>query len=228
MRQSRHIHGLLVLIHAQLPWRYAKIDLLQCVQQHRPRPTEVQEHGMVIKVVDQVGDGELIESAWQLYEDAFRELNALAVQRHLMYRSEFDEVMRDTRVQKYLCLDDGGRLTGLATYTNDLTAVPLISPEYFARNWPDHYLKRKIWYIGFVAVDPQAQGQQAFAQMVEQMYLIAVTQNGLVGLDICNYNDDVRNMSRIFRLMISRYTPTMRFHRIDQQSYWLYEFPSAA
>lgn len=183
---------------------------------------------MVIKIVDQVSDEELLESAWNLYEDAFRELNALAVQRHLMYRSEFDEVMNDIRVQKYVCLDDDGTMTGLATYTNDLTAVPLISPAYFERNWPDHYATRRIWYIGFVAVDPRAQGQQAFAQMVEEMYLIAVTQNGLVGLDICNYNDDVRDMSRIFRLMIHRYTGNMRFRRIDQQSYWLYEFPSAA
>jgi hypothetical protein len=35
-------------------------------------------------------------------------------------------------------------------------------------------------------------------------------------------------MARVFRLMISRNSDTMRFNRIDQQSYWLYEFPSAA
>jgi hypothetical protein len=35
-------------------------------------------------------------------------------------------------------------------------------------------------------------------------------------------------MSRVFRAMIRRLTANMRFTRIDQQSYWLYEFPSAA
>lgn len=183
---------------------------------------------MVIKILDQVHDEELLEAAWQLYADAFRELNALAVQRHLMYRSEFDEVMRDRRVNKYLCLDDDGTLCGMSTYTNDLSAVPLISPEYFERHWPDHFKARKIWYIGFVAVHPRAQGREAFAQLVEEMYVVAATQNGLVGLDICQYNDDVRNMSRIFRLMVRRLTDNMRFERIDQQSYWLYEFPQAA
>ena len=64
--------------------------------------------------------------------------------------------------------------------------------------------------------------------MVEQMYLLAVTNNGLVCLDICNYNDEVRNMSRIFRVMIRRLTNEMKFTRIDQQSFWLYEFPQAA
>jgi hypothetical protein len=183
---------------------------------------------MLIKVVDQVSEGEFLEDAWQLYAQAFRDLNSRAVQRHLMYRYEFDEVMHDERVQKYLCVDDDQTLLGLATYTNDLTAVPLIAPEYFERHWPDHYRSHRIWYIGFVAVHPEAQGCEAFAQMVEQMYLVAVTQNGLVGLDICNYNDDIRKMSRVFRIMIRRLTENMRFTRIDQQSYWLYEFPATA
>jgi len=184
------------------------------------------EQSMVIKMVDQINDDEILESAWQLYVDAFQELNTLAVQRHMMYRSEFDEVMSDQRVQKYLCLDDDGTLCGLSTYTNDLDAVPLISPHYFARHWPDHYAARKIWYIGFVAVHPQAQGRHMFSQLVEEMYVVAATQNGLVGIDICTYNDNVRHMSHIFRSMVQRLTANMRFQRIDQQSYWLWEFPS--
>jgi hypothetical protein len=183
---------------------------------------------MLIKVIDQITDATLHDDVWTLYQDAFAELNKMAVQRHMMYRSEFDEVMSDSRVDKYLALDDDGTVLGIATYTNDLDAVPLIAPTYFAHHWPEHYAARKIWYIGFVAVSPHAQGREAFAQLVEQMYVVAATQNGLVGLDICSYNDDVRRMSKIFRLMISRVADNMRFNRIDQQSYWLYEFPTAA
>jgi hypothetical protein len=183
---------------------------------------------MLVKVIDHIPDGDLRETLWKLYEESFADLRSLAVQRHLMYRGEFDDVMGDTRISKYLALDDDGTPCGLATYTNDLVAVPLIAPEYFERHWPEHYAAKKIWYIGFVAVGPHAQGREAFGLLVEQMYLIASTQNGLVGLDICTYNDDVRRMSRVFRLMISRIADNMRFSRIDQQSYWLYEFPSAA
>jgi hypothetical protein len=183
---------------------------------------------MLIKVVDQIIDEDLHSAAWKMYQDAFEELNTLAVQRHMMFPSEFDEVMRDPRVSKYLALTDDGTLCGVSTYTNDLDAVPLIAPKYFERHWPEHYAAQKIWYIGFVAVSPHAQGREAFAQLVEQMYLVASAQNGLVGLDICSYNDDVRRMSRVFRLLVSRMSGTMKFNRIDQQSYWLYEFPSAA
>jgi len=184
---------------------------------------------MLVKVIDKITDGQLHEAAWALYQEAFEELNTLAAQRHLMYRSEFDEVMRDPRIDKYLALEEDGSLSGIACYTNNLDAIPLIAPQYFERRWPEHYAANRIWYIVFVAVSPHAQGREAFAQMVEQMYLVAATQNGLVGLDICSYNDEVRHMSRIFRLMVGRLcNNNMRFNRIDQQSFWLYEFPSAA
>jgi hypothetical protein len=186
------------------------------------------EHSMVIKIVDQINDDELAEAAWQLYYAAFSELNTMAVQRHLMYRHEFDEVMNDTRVQKYLCLDDAGTLCGLSTYTNDLDAVPLIAPQYFERHWPEHYAGNRIWYIGFVAVHPRAQGRHMFKQLVEQLYITAATQNGLVGIDICSYNDEVLHFSHVFRSMVERLTDNMRFSRIDQQSYWLYDFSAEA
>jgi GNAT superfamily N-acetyltransferase len=183
---------------------------------------------MLVKVLAQITDDQLLEAAWILYRDAFEELNTQAAQRHLMHRSEFDEVMQDGRVDKYLALESDGTLSGIACYTNHLEAIPLIAPQYFERHWPEHFAARRIWYIVFVAVSPHAQGKQAFAQLVEQMYLVAATQNGMVGLDICTYNDEVRRMSRIFRLMVGRLcNNNMRFNRIDQQSFWLYEFPAA-
>jgi hypothetical protein len=184
---------------------------------------------MLVKVVDQITEDELIESAWQLYEEAFRDLKSLAVQRHLMYRPEFVEVMLDSRVQKYLCVsDDGGTLVGLSTYSNDLQAMPLIAPEYFARRWPEQYRQRKIWYCGFVAVAADRRFRSAFTDLVEAMYLMAANQNGIIALDFCRYNDQLRNMSRVIQMMLHRLSGGVRAECMDQQSFWVYEFPAAA
>jgi hypothetical protein len=183
---------------------------------------------MVIKVIDQVNDEELLDSLWGLYSDAFRGINALAVQRHLMYRSEFDEVMRDQRVQKYLCLNDAGHLCGMSTYTNDLPAMPLISPEYFERRWPELYAQRKVWYCGFVAVPPEGRSNNSFAELVEAMYLTAANQNGIISLDFCQFNDNRRKMGRVVSIMLNRLSGDCRAERMDQQSFWVYEFPAAA
>lgn len=182
---------------------------------------------MTIKVLTELHDS-LVEEAWALYDDAFQELNGLAVQRHLMYRDEFDSVMRDTRVEKYLCLDDTGTLCGMSTFTNHLDAVPLISPRYFQRRWPQHYAERRIWYVGFVAVHRDGRTVNAFLELVEAMQLVVALRNGVVGLDVCRYNDEARNLSRAVGLLVRRITPEVRVERADEQSYWLYEFPGAA
>jgi hypothetical protein len=182
---------------------------------------------MNIKVVDELHES-LIEEAWALYHEAFEELNAQAVQRHLMYRGEFDEVMRDRRVQKYLYFDDRGALGGLATYTNRLEAVPLISPQYFQRRWPRRYAERRIWYIGFIAVNPRGRALHALTEMVEGMRAVAAARNGIVGLDICRFNGDGRHMSRAIGLLVGRLAGSPQVERADEQSYLLLEFPDAA
>jgi hypothetical protein len=180
---------------------------------------------MTIKVVDEVHES-LVEEAWTLYYEAFKELNRYAVQRHLMYRDEFDEVMRNTQVQKYLC-QDGDTLTGLATFTNDLRAWPLLSPEYFQRRWPELFAERRIWWCGFVAIHPTAQHQGGFGEMVEAMYLEADKVGGIIGIDMCRFNDQVRRLSRVIPLVLRRLAGEVRTERMDEQSYWMYEFSRA-
>jgi hypothetical protein len=182
---------------------------------------------MTIKVIDAMQD-DLMQSAWDLYYNAFHELNALAVQRHLMYRSEFDAVMLDPKVDKYLFLDDDGVLCGMSTYTNCLDAVPLISPQFFQRRWPQHYADGRIWYVGFVAVNTAGRAANAFVHLVTAMQLVAAEHSGVVCLDMCRYNDDEHRMSRAVRLLVRRITSDVHVERMDEQSYWTYEFPAAA
>lgn len=178
----------------------------------------------MLKVVDAL-DGSLLEDAWNLYHAAFKDLNAYAVQRHLMYRNEFDHVMGDPQVAKYLCLDDGV-LVGLSTYTNDLDAAPLISPAYFQRRWPDLFAQQKIWYCGFVGVHPAAQGSGPFVEMITAMCRLAADQGGIISLDMCSANEP--RLARAVRVLLGRITGNVKAERIDAQSYWLYEFPTAA
>lgn len=178
---------------------------------------------MTVKFLDIV-EGELAEAAWQAYESAFTELNALAAQRHLMYRSEFYEVMSDPRVDKVITLDDAGLLAGVATFTRDLDAVPLIAPQYFQRRWPQLYQQHRIWYIGFVAVAPAAQGSSAFTEAFTEYYRIAEAENGLVCMDICAYNEKTHRLPRAIQLQLHRLSAgASKTERADTQSFWVFD-----
>jgi hypothetical protein len=176
----------------------------------------------MIKTLDSLG-WRLRNDAWDLYETTFREVNALAVQRHLMYRAEFDDVMGDDRVRKYLALDNAGNLAGLATFTNDLYSMPLISPDYFARRWPAEFGDRTIWYCGFVGVHPDRQHSGVFAELVETMWRDAA--GGLICLDLCRENGEFRRMERVIPLMLHRLAGPGEATRMDTQTFWLYQYP---
>jgi GNAT superfamily N-acetyltransferase len=173
--------------------------------------------------------GERRAAAWALYSTAFDELDALAIQRHLMTREEFAAVADDSRILKYCAITDDGTLVGLATYTNDLAAWPLISPAYFKRRWPDLYAARRIWYCGFVAVHPEHAGTGAYQAMVEELYHTAEAEGGVIGLDVCRFNDEGRNISRSIGLLLHRVSGgKVRPERADTQSFWIYETDPAA
>lgn len=140
-------------------------------------------------------DGDRLEESWRLYHSAFEHLNTLTVQRHLLRRDEFDDIAADHRIEKWLVVGDDGQLLGLATYTNILDAWPLISPEYFQRRWPEQYALSRIWYCGFVAVQPHAPNT-TFLQLITDMYKVAEDADGVIGLDICRYNDETYRLGR--------------------------------
>lgn len=170
---------------------------------------------------------ELMESAWRLYCAAFDELRVQAVQRHVMHRAEFDEVMLDDRVLKYVS-HRGAEVYGLGTVTNDLDAVPLISPDYFRHRWPDLYAERRIHYLGFMAVQSGRSGVGLFVRMLREMYQPVGASNGVVVMDICSFNEREYQMPAAVAKATRRVSGEVRLTRMDSQSYWLYEFPEAS
>lgn len=167
----------------------------------------------------------LKEPAWRVYSDAFDELRAQAVQRHVMYRHEFDDLMRDDRVFKYLGwrATDDDRLASLATITNDLDAVPLISPDFFRHRWPAHYEERRIWYVTFNAIRPEDRGSGLFERVIEEMHRTVAPHNpSVVGLDFCGRNEDPFKLPLAVHRVLAG-LDTVKSQRVDVQAYWCYE-----
>jgi hypothetical protein len=187
----------------------------------------------VLREVPQVWVDEL----WQLYESAFMELRVRAVQRHLLTRDEFDEILADARVIKYVVTrapdpskTPAGRprFCALATLTNDLDAIPLISPEYFAARWPMLFEDRLIWYVGFLAVDPDHQGTGANAHLIGGMCAAVAATGGMIAADICEYNEGSMRLPTAFARLARTFSPVIIQQRLDAQVYWAYEFPRPA
>lgn len=177
--------------------------------------------------VEKVVATEQRAEAWRLYNEAFDELRYVAVQRHLMHRNEFDDTMDDERIEKYVAIADDGSLAGLAIVTNELDAMPLISPDYFARRWPAHYAERRIWYLGFIAIAATQRSSGVFEAMIDRMWRMVRVHAGVAALDLCARNE-ARHLDAAITRTLTDLTPDVIATRLDTQAFWAWELPVAA
>jgi len=172
---------------------------------------------------------ELMDETWEFYRETFAPLVTRAVTRHLMVRAEFDKMMADRRVLKYVTRDHEG-LTGLCVMTDDLQAVPLISPPFFEHHWPELYAQRRIFYCVFIGARPGRRGDGVFVALQREIYARMVRPvRGIVVLDVCLWNERERNLPWAVEGILKDISGTdARATLVDSQTYWLYEFPAAS
>lgn len=166
-----------------------------------------------------------VDEAWALYTDIFTDINALAAQRHLMTVDEFTGVYHDPHVLKFYVHDDAGNLAGMAVLTQQLEAWPLISPQFFARRWPEHYARRAIWYAGFVGVLPQH--AYGFRELVTTMYTHIISNNGIAVMDCCTYNMTQRRLPAVTLKLLGWLNPAADMEIADTQTFVAYRFDQA-
>ena len=125
-----------------------------------------------------------------LYLNAMAPLVTRAAARHVLSRAEFDEEMGDARILKLLVRDDEGVPCGLTTLTQDLEAVPWVSPSYFAARFPDAVARGALFYLGYTFVDPARRRSHALLLMASEVKHRLETTHGVVAFDVCAYNDE--------------------------------------
>jgi hypothetical protein len=174
-------------------------------------------------------EGREAEACWSFYDRAFEALRVRAAQRHALTRSEFEDQMVDKRVLKHIVYDAQkvGKPVGMATLTNDLSAVPLISPEFYAARWPQFYADQQIWYVGFLAVDPDYHGTGVLAEMIGSICAVIPQQGGVIAADICQFNQDAMLLPDAFGRLAGTFARQPEKVRLDTQVFWGYEFASS-
>jgi hypothetical protein len=162
--------------------------------------------------------------AYRLYLDAFEPTRRFAAQRHVMTHAEFMDVAADARVVKWLTLtEDGERVTGIGTVTRELSAVPLIEPEFFADRWPAEYAAGKLWYVPFMATDHTP---GAFRRLLLACSQDARDAAGLVFMDFSDSRVE-SNVPGVAAKLLRNASPHLYTGEVDVQRFWMFGFDNA-
>lgn len=182
--------------------------------------------GIAITIETAIADVE-IELFHTLYEVAFGPLRSEAIARQVLYRNEFHAEMIDSRVDKIVARTDSGEPVGLTTLTRHLDTVPWISPEYFATRFPQHAARDAIYYAGFTLVTPTARHGAAFHAMISTVVQILAAAGGVVGWDICSYNNSQFSFADALRSAVGEQA-NAEVAVEDSQTYYAARFVSDA
>lgn len=159
---------------------------------------------------------------WSLYRASFEPLRTRAAARHIFSREEFYESLHDPAVLKYIGRDQDGVVQGLGTMSTDLSALPWISPDYFAARFPDQYASQKIYYVGIVLVHPEHQGGELFPLTMRTMLGRAQQEGAIGAFDVCRFNDEVVGLPRKLQAAVDGVAG--RVQVLDVQTYYSVTF----
>jgi GNAT superfamily N-acetyltransferase len=159
-----------------------------------------------------------VGSLYDSYVAAFGPLRTRAAARHLLSREEFAAEMADERIEKYVARTGDGTPIGLATLTADLSAVPWVSPEFYAARYPEHAARGALLYLGYTLVHPDHEKQGVFARIAARIVRRCHEARAVCAFDVCGYNDDVHGIARSIAAL-SRSLP-VKVETVDVQTYY--------
>lgn len=163
-------------------------------------------------------------AAWELYLEVFEPLATRAAQNHVMTRETFGKVCAEPAHIKLLAHNTAGELVGVATITNNLEAMDLIthiSIPYFQHHWPEHYDRQAIWYVGFVGVRQYGDTRNAFRNLLLALHDRMNSNQGISVQDYCRYNVEVQQVARVTEMLFARAGRDVRTVQVDDQSTWI-------
>jgi hypothetical protein len=162
-----------------------------------------------------------IATFYPLYTTAFDPIRTRAAARHMLTAEEFEAEMTDERIDKYVVWDDDGVPVAMTTLATDLSAVPWISPEYFAARYPEQLARGAVYYLGYTLVDPGHAAQGVFQLMSNAVERRSAEARAVLAFDVCAYNDARDVGRRIGRLAGSG---EWSVDAVDTQTYYAAAF----
>lgn len=130
------------------------------------------------------------ERLWELYDRAFAPLAVKTALRQTLDHEEFIGQLRDMRVWKFVGRHaETGEAIGLATISRHLETDHTLSIPYFAARWPREYVEGRLYYFGFVVVDPEWQGEGRYHDILRPLVEMLRRNRAVAAFDVSRHNE---------------------------------------
>ena len=164
-------------------------------------------------------DDVLARRYWPLYDEAFAALRTASPCRQFLTEDEFMEEMADPRILKFVLWDDG-EAVGMALVAEELSAVPWVSPDYFAVRFPLEYAEGRLFYFGALLTAPHARRNGNAKRLLAALSEHVANVDGIAAFDCAAVN--VPYVPDLVAAIADEVTD-LAPQQIDSQHYYAYK-----
>jgi hypothetical protein len=131
---------------------------------------------MEIRKFDKILETDKQKQLWTFYQGQFAELNTQTPLSQTLARAHFNAWLKSSRAKKFVVIENGAEIRGLAVVSSDLRHDPLISIPYFKT----HFSDRKIFHFPVIALarDFASRNPQAHVKLMREM-MQSIPANGV-------------------------------------------------
>lgn len=172
---------------------------------------------------EQIILGPEAETLYRLYRRSFEPLRTRAAARQVLTREEFFSQMNDSRIDKYIAWEGDGEPVGMVTVTRHLQAVPWVSPEYYAKQFPDQWARKAVYYLGFTLARPAIRRTSFLDTIVRFCVAPLVAERAVIAYDVCSYNNEGLGFSTRIAEMLGQFSHSQPVE-LDAQVYFAVNF----
>ena len=175
--------------------------------------------------VERVLSDDIVATLYPTYVDAWEPLLVHAAARHVLTADEFAAEMTDPRIEKYVVWDEASHtVLALTTLTTDMSAIPWINALYFEARYPDAADRSALFYLGYTLVERHHRRSSALLVMADRINRRVMDAGGVVGFDICDFNNEHGIGRRVARL----FSASNKIEALDTQSYYAADYRGAS
>jgi acetyltransferase (GNAT) family protein len=150
----------------------------------------------------------LLERLWELYELAYRRTAEESATREMLFRSEFDAAVADSRNRLWVLWADEEPVA-MVLIATDIGATRYLSRPFFERQFTDHSRRGAVHYILFVVVHPRFAAKGALTRMARDVLGAEAAEGVLLVFDSPQINQPREDggtallMERLARMVTS-------------------------
>lgn len=171
----------------------------------------------------------IIDQIWDLYVAGYRRVVGRTVTHEMLYRYEFDEVVRDPSNRLWVLWNDRQPVAS-ALLATDVGSTGYISREYFEQRYPAFAAENRLRYMMWTVVHPDFMARGVLVRLAREAFAVEADEGSLIVFDSPEINQPTERggsaelMARLVNLTSSGAT----VEQIEVQRYFLADFSKGA